>query len=617
MKKITISFLKAAVVASGALCAFGAVAAAQGYSFTTDLGIGATGTAVTALQAKLIADGYKIPSIISGAAAKGRFGGETRNAVRLYQKAMHIPATGFVGPLTRASLNGVPSTVTAASKAAASASTTVPRLQAIMTPGAIGSLSLSLWPAPSDNVSVSKGRPADIVAYKIQASNSDMAVKSLSIDFNTRIWLYAGSFTITDDQGTIVAQVNNLNQSNFSELTVGSNYRITIPVAGYFIAHSSTRILTVSLGMLGVSDRSAGSISTTRLEVRAVDGTATDNTQILSATRTFSYTGSGAGEVVITVDPNSPPNMLATISRAVPTENIPLGVVDFTSQGQDGNMRSLTAYLNTSADTTTDISNILRTVKIQSGTQVYPADSILYTPDGSVITFTNMSIALPKDQPVPIALLVDVNADTNGRLNGISASTTILASGTAGGTSNNPVIEDSSLTTMAVREAPLLSSDITFSESDANFYSAAPTATLGAALTNNNRVTGYNMTFTIPITAGNNTLYISSDTNVALATTSSGFGSNASTSLPLAGTTVNPGNLSGDTNVTSTNGYYVIPAGSTRTFTFNGSMNGIGSSIGLKTFAITGVRYGTSTAALSANTVVYYNYGTMKVVSTF
>jgi hypothetical protein len=75
-------------------------------SFTSNLSTGSRGLAVSDLQTWLIAHGYDIPAISSGAAAKGFFGLQTQRAVMYYQRGQGIPPTGFFGPLTRASLNG-------------------------------------------------------------------------------------------------------------------------------------------------------------------------------------------------------------------------------------------------------------------------------------------------------------------------------------------------------------------------------------------------------------------------------------------------------------------------------------------------------------------------------
>ncbi len=76
------------------------------YTFTTNLTVGSTGADVVALQTFLITNGFHIPSIESGQQAKGYFDSETATALSLYQTSVGLPATGFVGPLTAAKLNG-------------------------------------------------------------------------------------------------------------------------------------------------------------------------------------------------------------------------------------------------------------------------------------------------------------------------------------------------------------------------------------------------------------------------------------------------------------------------------------------------------------------------------
>src|SRR5882724_12177372 len=99
--------MKKILVSTGiAFVALAAVVSAQGYSFATNLTVGSTGSDVVNLQTMLISAGYSIPSIASGAAAKGYFGSQTQAAVKAYQAAHDVPSTGFVGPLTRAALNG-------------------------------------------------------------------------------------------------------------------------------------------------------------------------------------------------------------------------------------------------------------------------------------------------------------------------------------------------------------------------------------------------------------------------------------------------------------------------------------------------------------------------------
>ena len=78
----------------------GQVLGASTYNFANNLSVGSTGQDVTELQTILIADGY-----LNISAPTGYFGPLTKAAVKLYQSANGIPNTGYVGVLTRASLN--------------------------------------------------------------------------------------------------------------------------------------------------------------------------------------------------------------------------------------------------------------------------------------------------------------------------------------------------------------------------------------------------------------------------------------------------------------------------------------------------------------------------------
>ncbi|MES2215686.1 MAG: peptidoglycan-binding protein [Patescibacteria group bacterium] len=82
------------------------VAGAQGLSFSHDLTVGSSGSEVSALQSYLMSQGFDIPAIRSGVTPPGYFGMQTVGAVQRYQAANGVPATGYVGPLTRARLNG-------------------------------------------------------------------------------------------------------------------------------------------------------------------------------------------------------------------------------------------------------------------------------------------------------------------------------------------------------------------------------------------------------------------------------------------------------------------------------------------------------------------------------
>ena len=620
--------MKKVLIATGvAVLAFATIASAQGTVFNTNLTVGSTGPDVVALQTWLINNGFSIPAISSGAAAKGYFGSQTKSAVQAYQASRSIPSTGFVGPLTRGALNAGASastgtgsvsvlcpagfTCTPNTGTGTPAPTGTPSAPGmITTPGIAGTLAFSLQSTPSNGTSVDKGQSADVVRYKLQAGASDQQVTSLSIDFSVRLWLYASGITVKDDTGAVVASKTGLSQADFTEITVGSDYRLYIPV-NYVVPKSGTRYFTVNVSMLPVTDRDASTITILQAQARSVDGTGVTDTQTETADRSFSYTGSNNGQVVITVDAASPLKRLVNISTSAETDNIVLGVVDVKSQNKSGTLRSVDITVNT---TGVAASTLFNDIKLKAGNLVYSADSV-----GSTTSFTNMQIPLPADQYVPITLIGKIAKDTGNVFDGQSASTTLSAAGTAGGASNNPVVEDATFNTIDINDGDFVTSDVIVSASSAVLSNL--TATLGSPITSNNTTTGYAVTMSFVLTAGDNTLYLAANPTQALSTTSTGYAATATGSTTLADVTANPGQIAGDNATSTTNsttGYYVIPAGSSREFKFTGAVR-TDATGGQKTFKVTAVNYGTaatSATTLTANSI-NYNLDALKVAPVF
>lgn len=79
----------------------GAVHGENTFKFLTDFGIGTQGESVIELQKRLRSEGY-----FTHPTNTGYFGPATAAAVQAYQRAHGLSATGYVGPLTRNSLNG-------------------------------------------------------------------------------------------------------------------------------------------------------------------------------------------------------------------------------------------------------------------------------------------------------------------------------------------------------------------------------------------------------------------------------------------------------------------------------------------------------------------------------
>jgi hypothetical protein len=302
---------------------------------------------------------------------------------------------------------------------------------------------------------------------------------------------------------------------------------------------------------------------------------------------------------------------LVQVSTSAETNNVVLGIVDVKSQNKDSNLRSMKVYVKTNG---TAVSTIFNDIMIKVGDKVYSADSIGTasgdTSASSTATFgasSSINIPLPKDTYVPITILGKVAKDTNGTtVTGASASTTLLANGA------NLVVEDMTYNTVTVNAATFVSNDSIFTSSSALVSGAS--AVVGAPVTSNNVTVRYPVTYTFTMSAGDNTLYLSSTPGIALGTTTTGYTSNASTnasSTITILTSANPGSLAGDSST-----YYVIPAGSSRTFVFNGVMQYEANNTAPKTHAISTIYYGTSSSSLQGQSI---NYGleALKAVATF
>jgi peptidoglycan hydrolase-like protein with peptidoglycan-binding domain len=616
VKFIAMKFNKVLIASGVSLLAFAAVASA---AFNVNLTVGSSGADVSALQTWLISKGYHIAAIESGAAKPGYFGSQTQAAVKLYQAANGIPNTGFVGPLTRAALNG---TAPVASNCLAGWSSvmyngtstclppgytlpgstpagTMAAPGTISTPGVVGTLAVSLWSTPSGIV-VYKGQSYDVAAYKVQASASDMAIQNLTLDFDVRLWLYASAITIKDDSGAIVGQVNNLNAGNFSELTVGSDYRVSVPVSSYIVRATQIKYLTVNISFLPTSDRSSGTVNVLQSQIRSVDGTGVTDTETnTGGARSFSYQGSGAGSIIVTTDSTSPATGQVQLSTSNQTLNVTQAIFDVKSQSAPSTLQSLNLIVRTTGPGT--VSTLFSNIQIQAAGLTYSANTICTdntssgcvgtnsTATTSTVKFTNLAIPLPADTYVPVKVIANLAVDTNNALDGTVASTTLAASGTAGGTSNNPSVVDQSFNTLAVNSATFTANNLTFTGSSVTVSNES--TTYGNAINNTTTgITTQQFSFIFNLTAGNNPIYVSKTAPTAISTSSAPSG------ITITTTNFADNDTSGDGST-----YFYLAPGQTKTFTSIYSATGSSSNSGA--FNATQINFGTSSSALTTGSV--------------
>lgn len=220
------------------------------YNFAKNLTLGSKGADVTALQNVLISGGF-----LKIAAPTAYFGPATKAAVIAWQKSASVsPASGFVGPLSRAKLNAAVVTTTT------STTTTVP-----VTGGAIAVGLASDNPAAA-SVAVGTAELVPVLSLNFSAGSAGATVTGLNV-------LRGGLSSDQDlsnvylmDGAKVVA--TNLSVSNgvvgFSQasglFTVGANSTKKITVAVSLVAGASGHTLSFSLTSAAAVTSNASSV---------------------------------------------------------------------------------------------------------------------------------------------------------------------------------------------------------------------------------------------------------------------------------------------------------------------------------------------------------------------
>lgn len=610
MKKILI----AGVIVLAAVVAVSTVSAA----FEKNLSVGSTGADVSALQTLLINKGFDIPAISAGTAQKGYFGGQTLAAVKAYQGSMKLPTTGFVGPLTRAALNGtsaVASTMTlpfpCPAGYVAPVGWTCPGTTPVVTPGATttvsmtgtdGSVSVSDSSYVSSGQTIKKGESKDVVAVKLQATAGPVTVTRVDAHFSVRPWLFFSQATLKDSTGRVLAVKPLMSASDATEITVGQDYLVRFEGLNYMVAPGVNPDLAVGVTVLVATDKiTANSPGTVYVHIpsgaiRTINGLGiTDSVggTIGSALTAVAPSSSGAGarsftlsatgniaDISTRVSPNAPASQVSqVISATVATNNVELGIFSLKSSNNSSTVQALNVLLKT--DPAFAMTGLFSNVRLVDGATTYGALSFT---DAGTATFSNLNIPLSQDVWKDLRVVADVAA----------TSSTVKASTTLDASTINAI--DSTYTQANVGGATYTSAtnDQTSANTQLTTNSmslGANSATLGTGIVDaaNGPVQRYPVTYTFTlINNSSNSLYISSDVSTVLGTTTSN--SNASSTITAFFPTPTP--VAGDVS-----GAYIIPAGGgSRTFTVTGTIKKSSNSSSSETLSVNRITYGPTTA---------------------
>ena len=315
-------------------------------------------------------------------------------------------------------------------------------------------------------------------------------------------------------------------------------------------------------------------------------------------------TGNVVPHANITLDASSPSAEIIQISETVMTPNVCLGVYAVKMTAAPGTMMNFAVNVKTAgADVTTVFSNI----RIHVGSTSYAAAQIgLPGENGTNMTviFNNLTIALPADTSVPVAIFGDVSPNTDSKLfEGATVTKSVNAWGTPASDNqyrHTPNIMDAEYETVPVGESYVQTSMLTFTSSPAHISNEFTThGPAIVTIANGSDIVGYPVTFSFWITAGNQPIFVSCDPT-RFVEWGVMPGTAADLAFPFGSIVTNP--EAGDSNVTSPSRYFIVAPGASRQFTLNGFLrnNGLGHT---ETAWISGVFFGKSSDTIGVNEI--------------
>ncbi len=279
-------------------------------SFGANLTVGSRGADVTALQSMLIAAGYSIP-----AGATGYFGSQTKAAVQQYQAAKGIPSTGFVGPLTRAALNGGVAVVPAAGCPAGYTCTPIAGTVPVSFVGMEGTLSADAG-AVSNSTVYEGNINVQVLNLRLRAVTSDLTIKRITVNLGTSTTIVTKAFNslaVIADNGQVLAtyplSINTIVKD-------GANYYAQISGLSYVVPANTYRYLTIAASVNSSVDsvyRTSWMFAVPQNGIRGVDGAGVDqyapSTVSLTAinnTVTIASTLADSASLKISTDQSTP-----------------------------------------------------------------------------------------------------------------------------------------------------------------------------------------------------------------------------------------------------------------------------------------------------------------------
>lgn len=587
-------------------------------SFSRSLTIGSTGADVTCLQQALIAGGFSIP-----AGATGYFGTQTKAAVASWQSSRNVaPAVGYFGPISQGAWNlgggsSSSTTTTTTTTTGTTGGTTTTTSTALTGNGRLTNISelgdvtndIKVGDSATNVIGLSMdATDGDVALQRVdatftiastgsQSSNLDMYVSDISLyldgvklasmapsggDKSGRVWTYRFSglngVIKSGATGKLYIKVTPLASIGTNEDSVTTAHNVTVTLAA-----DSVR----AVGADGISDTYVAAADT-----------------VAATGEVFKVSSQTTGTLTVSLASDNPvAGIIATASST--TAGVNLLAFNMKAKNNAVTVTDLGASLGVSAGT---VAATVSNVKLMKGSTTIKTGTLTTT--GATyanVTFSGVDQTIAANDTVEYWISVDLKNDS-----GYADGTTITASTTA---STLWDVSDSNGATVTP-SAPAAGNAQTLIGTGlvtATFVSATATKETGTIAGSNDKV-NTSLTFTLTADSGSDIYFDVTEKPglITVLTDSSGYGW-ATTTDSNTGTTTAATIAAADTNSNDSAGaYFVIPAGTSRTFTITTSLTN-GMVAGKAGMRFTGFNYGTASGTMT--NVYNFNMGAFKTLT--
>lgn len=418
----------------------GSTAASTGYKFNTNLTVGSTGADVVALQDWLASKGFL--SIPAGT-SKGYFGQLTKSAVSAYQASAGLPATGFVGPMTREKLNAAAPVVTTPGTVTPSTPSTLS--------GGEGQLT-DIDNVSSDVESTLDESEEDVKVFgaEMEAEDSDIAIERVDVDFTfvdgqdgsddledyiTEVSLYLGDkklATLDVDE----ADVNDAGEGDFTSAANENDvYSFRFTGLNGVIKEGATGELYVAVSAVSNMDTSDEGDDWAVLipddGIRAVDAAGISETYVSSSDleqETFAIEAADAGDLDLSIDSGDNEDRIVAVSADSDTNGVEILKFTLESDASDNNVDEIQISLATTTSTTTAFTSVIKKLKLYADGKEVGTESVSNgTAGGATATFENLDLDIEDGEELEFVVKADFEDEADAR-EGFTFQATVVAS---------------------------------------------------------------------------------------------------------------------------------------------------------------------------------------------